>query len=459
MKRLLARVTVEQPTRSAPRVVTTRWWYLPLAALVLAAALAVYLDSLVRNRGSMWYMIDLQVYQWGGQAAQHSPSSLYTGDYRGFLPFIYPPIAAQVFSVLAHLSLPTLRILAWATGMASMFISVWISWGLLGVPRGSYRLAATLSVGALTLWLEPVQQTLGFGQVNLVLMVLILGDLALSRNRWFKGIGIGFAAGFKLTPALFIGYLVLTRQYRAALVATGTFLATVALGFLLLPSEAKQYWGGAYDVGTRVGQGFVSNQSISGELWRLVSPQQVNMYWLPLAVVIGCAGLFVGSRLSAHGLELDGILVCAGTMLLISPISWTHHYVWVVPALVLFTDRVLRMRAWWAWGCYAAGVALFFAWLMRIDGFGHRDPHAPLVPTGLIWFVPHRGVEARWSLFESIVGNYYTIIDLCLLAAAGYYYWTRIRVWPRAAQMRDVSDVVVAVAHVATPSGAADTIC
>ncbi len=148
MNRLLARVTVEQPTRSAPRVVTTRWWYLPLAALVLAAALAVYLDSLLRNRASMWFMTDLQVYRWGGQAAWHSPGLLYTGGYRGYLPFIYPPIAAQVFSVLAHLSVPTLRILVWTTGMASMFISAWISWGLLGVPRGSYRLAATLSVAA-----------------------------------------------------------------------------------------------------------------------------------------------------------------------------------------------------------------------------------------------------------------------------------------------------------------------
>lgn len=430
-------MTVEQQVPSAPRVVTSRWWYLPVATLALAVALAVYLDSLVHNRSSMWYMIDLQVYRWGGQATWRSPSPLYTGDYRGFLPFIYPPIAAQIFSVLAHLSLPTLRILAWSTGMASIFISTWISWGLLGVPRGTYRLAATLSVSALAAWLEPVQQTLGFGQVNLVLMVLILGDLALSRNRWFKGIGIGFATGFKLTPALFIGYLLLTRQYRAAAVATGTFLATIVLGFLFLPAEAKQYWGGAFNVGTRVGQGFISNQSISGELWRLVGQQQVNVYWLPLAAVIGCAGLFVASRLSAHGLELDGILVCAGTMLLISPISWTHHYVWVVPALVLFTDRVLRARTWWAWSCYALGVALFFAWLMRIDSFGHYDAHAPLVPTGLIWFVPHRGVESGWSFFESIAGNYYSIIDICLLGAAGYYYWTRIRT--RAAQVPDVA--------------------
>jgi alpha-1,2-mannosyltransferase len=427
VKRLWARVTIEPQAAVLPRVVVSRRWHLPLACLVLAAALAVYLDSLVHNRSSMWYMIDLQVYRWGGEATWHSPSALYTGDYKGFLPFIYPPIAAQVFSVLAHLGMPTLRFLAWSTSMAAIFISVWISWGLLGVPRGSVRVAATLSLSALALWLEPVQQTLSFGQVNLLLMVFVLGDLALSGDRRFKGIGIGFAAGFKLTPALFIGYLLLTRRYRAAAVATGTFLATVGLGFVLLPHEAKQYWGGAFNVGTRVGQGFVSNQSISGELWRLVSPQQVNLYWLPPAALIGCAGLFVASRLSAHGLELGGILVCAGTMLLVSPISWTHHYVWVVPALVLFTDRVWRMRAWWAWGCYAAAVALFFAWLMRIDGSGRYDPRAPLVPTGLIWFVPHRGVEARWNWFESIAGNYYSIIDLCLLAAAGYYYWTRVR--------------------------------
>lgn len=140
MKRLSASVTIERQVPVAPRVVTSRRWHLPLASLALAVALAVYLDSLLRNRPSMWYMIDLQVYRWGGQAAWHSPSPLYTGDYRGFLPFIYPPIAAQIFSALAHLSLPTLRDPAWSAGVASIFISVWMSWGC-----SASRAAATAS--------------------------------------------------------------------------------------------------------------------------------------------------------------------------------------------------------------------------------------------------------------------------------------------------------------------------
>src|SRR5439155_13505639 len=121
-------------------------------------------------------------------------------------------------------------------------------------------------IAAVAMWLEPVDMTLHFGQINLLLLALVLADLALPR-RW-QGIGVGLAAAIKLTPLIFIGYLLLTRRLRAALVATGTFAATVALGFALLPGGSVAFWGGRF---AQPGDGpeRLVNQSLNGLILRL----------------------------------------------------------------------------------------------------------------------------------------------------------------------------------------------
>lgn len=428
-----------------------RWkrWHLPAAVAFFVVGVGLYLWVLRTHLPEMWVMIDLAVYRWGGLTTWHhaTAAQLYTGAYQGFLPFIYPPFAAEIFSGLAHFSMPRLEQMVWTVSLVSLFASTWISWGILGMARNRQRVAATLAVGAFALWLEPVQQTLAFGQVNLVLMLLTLGDLALSDRRWYKGVGIGLAAGFKLTPAIFIVYLAMTRRFRAALVSTGVLVATVAAGYAFLPSQAKQYWDGGFMVGSKVGQSYLANQSISGELYRLVAQQDVTPIWAPIAVVVAVAGLILAAHYSKLGRELEGILVCAGTMLLVSPISWTHHYVWVVPALVFFTDAVLRIRRHWAWTYFAAGLALFFAWMMQLNGQGNNDPIAGYVPTGLIWYVPHRGPEDQWGFLESIAGNYYSILVAVLLVCAGVYYWRRLRTPaepPAPAETEPVTELVEA---------------
>ena len=106
---------------------------------------------------------------------------------------------------------------------------LWLTWGALERWRTGGRLGATLGLGAVALWLEPVRQTLSFGQVNLLLMLLIVADLCLPDSRWWKGVGVGLAAGFKLTPLIFIPYLLLTRRFRAAAVAPAIFALTIAV--------------------------------------------------------------------------------------------------------------------------------------------------------------------------------------------------------------------------------------
>ena len=187
----------------------------------------------------------------------------------------------------------------------------------------------------MAVWLGPVQQTLDLGQVNLVLMLLVLADLSLPDRARFKGIGLGLAAGFKLTPLIFVLYLLLTRRFRAAAVALSTFAATIAASLVLLPGPAREFWfGGLFLNSRRTGNNaYVGNQSLHGMLARLVGETAASQ--LPraaLPVLAGLAGVLLAAWWSRRGQEAIGILTCALAGLLASPISWAHHWVWAAPS-------------------------------------------------------------------------------------------------------------------------------
>src|SRR6202021_3509709 len=192
-----------------------------------------------------WKQSPTAVYRDGGIAARNQPAMLYAlklGSAK--LPFIYTPFAALVFAAGSGASFAT-----WQVGLAVLTIGLlpvgaYLSLGLAGRPAGLARVAAAFAIAAVGLWLEPVAMTLFFGQIHLVLLALVVGDLALPDRIKGKGIGIGLAAGIKLTPLIFIPYLLFTRRIRAAAVSALTFGVTVGLGFALLRHAAAVYWGG-----------------------------------------------------------------------------------------------------------------------------------------------------------------------------------------------------------------------
>ena len=215
--------------------------------------------DLVTHLPVMAAMRDLVVYREGGLIVRHvSPaynghlaSPLYDWTGQNGVQFTYPPFAAVIFAVASVLPWTVLRWAMTLASLAALGLSLWLTFGALGLPRpAAVRLAATLGVSALALATEPVQQTLALGQVNLLLMLLIVADLLTvrrrrrpgGRTRWWHGIGIGIAAGIKLTPLIFIPYLVLVRRYRQAATATVTFAATVVLGYAILPRDSGRYW-------------------------------------------------------------------------------------------------------------------------------------------------------------------------------------------------------------------------
>jgi alpha-1,2-mannosyltransferase len=231
--------------------------------------------------------------------------------------------------------------------------------------RDAWRLA--LAAATAGIWLEPVRTTLGYGQVDVLLAAAVLYDLSLPDDARRKGIAIGLAAGFKLTPAIFVPYLLLTRRYRAAATAAAAFAATVALGYAALPGSSSYFWNATFLNPGRISKiDNDENQSLLGAMSRTLHSASVPGPWLPVVIVVAVIGLALAARAQRRGDEGLGFSLCAVTGLLISPISWTHHWVLAVPALLLTALALHRNRAGrplaWRLGGGALAVLAIAGW-------------------------------------------------------------------------------------------------
>ena len=425
------------------------WLLLAVGLVAFCAALAVYVGYAVTHalphELPRWVdPVDLQVYRDGGLIVRHlnfyhphRASPLY--DWPGFdsLPFTYPPFAALVFTVLTLPSYWDLWQIAIGVNIAALLATIWMTLGGLGYRRGVARLGATLLLAGALFWTEPVQRTLFLGQIELVLMTLIIWDQCQPDRRWWKGAGIGIAAGIKLVPGIFILYLLLTRRFRQAAVASGVFAATVLLGFGLLPRDSHKFWlDGLFARGGRTGfVGWEGNQSLRGVITRLTgSIAGAQPAWLAVAALTLVAGLICAAALDRAGHRMVGLLTAALTGLLASPVSWDHHWVWIIPGTVVavvYAVRARRAVVRWAAAGLAAGIVLvFWAWpgfLWSLPGNtgGYRE--------GLIWVPPVTNpliyfrlgdrrwyAEYHWHGLQLITGNLYVLTGialLCLLAA------------------------------------------
>ncbi|MFI7677439.1 glycosyltransferase 87 family protein [Actinophytocola sp. NPDC049390] len=288
--------------------------------------------------------VDFDVYR-GAAAAVLNGDPLYGFASPLQLPFTYPPIAAVLFGPLALLP-ATVAAGFWALiSVLAMEMLIWSLLGPLGVTDRAARIRWTAVASLVMLPLAPVTFNLWIGQINLILLLVIV-DLACVTGR-FRGVGVGIAAGIKLTPLIFVPYLLFTRDRRAAGTATLTFGATIVAGFLVLPRDSVRYWfTDLWDFSrvTDIPDDEVArtlNASIRGVLDRLQIPH-ASAVWLVLAALVGIAGLAVAIRASRRGHEPAGILACAVAGLLVSPVSWIFHWVWCIPLLLLWAVRAWR---------------------------------------------------------------------------------------------------------------------
>jgi hypothetical protein len=347
------------------------------------------------------------------------------------LGFTYPPFAALAMLPMAAVSMPAA---GWLNSVASVAaLALVLAMLLLPIADrcGWPRWPALGMALPLALALEPTRETIGFGQVNLLLFGLVLADLLALRWRatggarrlrsshpltrlWYSGawagVGIGLATAVKLTPGLFILYLVVARQWRPAAVASVTAAGATVAAWLLAPRESAAYFGNVLWQTDRVGAAdFTPNQSLAGVLARLYdSPEAPTLLWLTFAAL--CCALGLSRAVTAHkeGDELTAFTLVGLTSTVISPISWSHHLVFVVPAVLILMDASLRRRAvarrlgqapglaGLRYGTAAAGVYLLFV-LSPIWWVRHRLPEGSHFDSGL-W-----GVLAENSLALGVI--------------------------------------------------------
>jgi len=322
------------------RLVASSW-----APWALLAATGV-LHVLATLAGSdPFLMVDLAVYVDG---ARHlTDGTLY--DFFSeplHLPFTYPPFSAMIFLPLTWLPWTLLRILWQIASFGAISLMAYSTLRLLGRagPKAPNPLqhirGIVVTITALGLWLEPVRTTFNYGQINLFLAALLLVG-AVAGKEWMAGFSVGIAAAVKLTPAITGLYYLLQRRWSAVIWSVVSFVATIAVALVVLPDETVRYFTKLiFDPGRTGPVWSAINQSLRGAIARLAG-QDLTSLWLVAAAAAGLLGLWVAWVCLKADDRAAAFLAVQFTGLLISPISWSHHWVWVLPLLLwcLFGPR------------------------------------------------------------------------------------------------------------------------
>lgn len=350
--------TVEAPAPTpSPSVPERRSFPAPafwgLLVLGLFAA-GWYLKKLLADVDSMLHLLDLGVYKVAGQRVLDGVSVYDTplyGHTRGVWEFVYSPFSAMLFSPLAKIDGTLFKYVGGIGDFLVLVVAAWAALALLNYRRDLKLVALSLPIAGLLLWVEPIRETMAFGQVNIALMALVLVDMALPDSFRGKGILTGIAAGIKLTPAFFLVYFLVSKRYRAALVSFLSLVGTVVVGFVVLPHDSRTFWTGAFFDPTRVGvPENPSNESLRGMFARSIGLDGgKTVLWFLAAAVLGAGCLWLARKLSLGGQELLAVTLCGLATTLVSPYSWVHHWVWWGALLIWLVDASLRRRAYGAW--------------------------------------------------------------------------------------------------------------
>jgi alpha-1,2-mannosyltransferase len=394
---------IDTTTATAPRTPARLAAAAPvLLALSIAARIAW--TYLVPNGANF---VDLHVYVGGAGALDHR-GTLYdyvyadqTPDFP--LPFTYPPFAAVVFYPL-HLIPFGILALAWQLGIiAALYGVVRISQRLLLGPNSDRRTAMLWT--AVGIWIEPLRSTFDYGQIN-VLLVLAVLYAVYSARWWLSGLLVGLAAGVKLTPAVSGLYFVGARRWGTAVFSAVVFFGTVAVSALVVGDQTLYYFTELLGDADRVGPiGTSFNQSWRGGISRILG-HDAGYGPLVLAGIAVTAVLAVLAWRAIGGASdrLGAIVIVQLFGLLLSPISWTHHWVWLIPLMIWLLHGPLRERLGarmlgWGW---LALTLVGVPWLLSFAQ-----------PT--IWVIP-RPWYLAWAGLIYIVA---TLATLAWIAATG----------------------------------------
>jgi alpha-1,2-mannosyltransferase len=378
-----------------------------------------------RLLGHIPYRIDIEVYRMGGRAwlddrPLYADGAMFHTRAGLDLPFTYPPLAAVAFSPFAWLplnvasvaiTLTTLVLLIVSTVIVLTGLDVWPQTSVTTEPAWLRRCwLAVAIVAPAVIYLEPIRSNFDFGQINVVLMTLVIADCVPRKTPWPRGVLLGIAIALKLTPAVFLLYFLLRRDTRALLVtAASTVVATLA-GFAFAWRDSVEYWTDTVRNTDRIGTATLNtNQNIAGALARLGlgEGERFVLWTLACFAVLGLT-VWAGRRVLKAGAAQPATsdfsqpvlaLICVAMFgLVVSPVSWSHHWVWVLPTLLVTTVVAYRLRNVALAVVTAAGIALML-W------------------TPITLMPEHH--ETAASLWRQLAGGSYVWWAIAVIAVAG----------------------------------------
>ncbi|TVT46729.1 DUF2029 domain-containing protein [Amycolatopsis rhizosphaerae] len=401
--------------RLALRKSLARLWGRPRSIIVLSAVPMLAITVGIVGWLLDWRLgVDSAVYRAGALTLLHGDplydsSTLAPEPWWALLPFTYPPTAALLFVPLA--AVPTQ--VAWgiltAISVLAMALVIRVTIGSLpkavdGSRWWSSPARATLVFSVVMLGLEPVWRTVFLGQINLILMALVVVDVLVlsARDSRAGGILVGIAAAVKLTPLIFVVHLFLTGKRKAAARALATFAGLEGLMLLLIPSDTIRYWTKTVSDTGRIGPvHWAGNQSLNGLMNRVTDlAPWASKAAIGVSALLAIPAVWLMLRFHRRGQALAALLVSAFFALLASPISWSHHWVWAVPLIVLLIARLPRTRAgdaWRFWVGTGAVIAVFISCVLLV------------LPNG-------RNIELHWKFWQGVLGNAYILVPLLLAA-------------------------------------------
>ena len=344
-------------------------------------------------------MVDLEVYRQAG-AVLLAGGDFY--DLPGPLQFLYPPFAAVLALPLALLPATVVQ-LGWTAAGALALVAILHRFGLKGW-------VLSLAGSAVVYLVEPVVQTLTFGQLGIFLVALVVLDLApgprvFSRRLLPEGALTAVATAIKLTPAIFVLYLLLVRKFRAFWVAVVTGVVVTLISFAVVPAASYKFWTRLAHGDTGLGHSIIyyTNQSVMADIVRIFGLGQTPaIVGLVLSAAVAVAGLWAATLWHRLGDVRLAVNLCGVAGLLASPVSWLHHFVWVVPlAMSLVERRPIGRRRLPTW--YLALGWVFVGWIVVA-------PFTDL-PNGA-------DVELQWTWSQHLLASITALVGLVLLAGA-----------------------------------------
>ncbi len=368
-----------------------------------------------RLLGQTPYRIDIDVYRMGGQAwldgrPLYADGAVFYTRGGLDLPFTYPPLAAVLFAPFALLSLDAASVVMTLTTLILLLVStvilltrldVWSTTRITGDPAWARRcwLAAAV-VAPAVIFLEPIRSNFDFGQINVVLMTLVIADCVPRRTPWPRGVLLGIAIALKLTPAVFLLYFLLRRDTRALLITAASAAIGTLAGFAFTWRDSWEYWTQTVRNTDRIGAPTLNtNQNIAGALARLgLGEGERFLLWTAACFVVLGLTVWAARRALRAGQPVLALICVAMFGLTVSPVSWSHHWVWALPTVLVSAVLAVRLRHVALGAVATLGVAL-------------------MVWTPITLLPAHR--ETAASLWRQLAGGSYLWWALAVIVVAG----------------------------------------